>query len=151
MRIIKVVCGLIFDYNNVLICRRKLEKSLGGYWEFPGGKIENDEFYEDALTRELKEELDLEVEIDSHFLSNIHHYENSTIELISFLCRGKRRELKSTDHDKIEWVKYNDLLEWNLAPADIPIAKKLIEDLERLAKEVQEEEDEFNALFRKKE
>lgn len=140
MAIIKVVCGLIFDYDKVLICRRKPEKSLGGYWEFPGGKVEDGEDYFDALEREIKEELDFKIIVDSRYFSVIHEYENTTIELISFLCRGTKRELKSTDHDKIEWVKYDDLLDWNLAPADIPIAKKLIEDFTRVRVERQIEE-----------
>lgn len=141
MAIIKVVCGLIFYNDEVLICRRKPEKSLGGYWEFPGGKVEDGEDYFDALEREIKEELDFKIIVDSHYFPVIHEYENTTIELISFLCRGTKRELKSTDHDKIEWVKYNDLLDWNLAPADIPIAKKLIEDFARVREEREKEED----------
>ncbi|WP_343559000.1 (deoxy)nucleoside triphosphate pyrophosphohydrolase [Sphingobacterium sp.] len=140
MAITKVVCGLIFYNDQVLICRRKPEKSLGGYWEFPGGKVEDGEDYFDALEREIKEELDFKIIVDSHFFSIIHEYENTTIELISFLCRGTKGELKSTDHDKIEWVKYNDLLDWNLAPADIPIAKKLIEDFARVREEREKEE-----------
>jgi 8-oxo-dGTP diphosphatase len=140
MAITKVVCGLIFYNDEVLICRRKPEKSLGGYWEFPGGKVEDGEDYFDALEREIKEELDFKIIVDSHYFPVIHEYENTTIELISFLCRGTKRELKSTDHDKIEWVKYNDLLDWNLAPADIPIAKKLIEDFARVREEREKEE-----------
>lgn len=53
MDLITVVCGIIFKDDLVLICRRKAEKSLGGYWEFPGGKIEDSESNEESLLRKL--------------------------------------------------------------------------------------------------
>ncbi|MDR2274902.1 MAG: (deoxy)nucleoside triphosphate pyrophosphohydrolase [Sphingobacterium sp.] len=148
MAITKVVCGLIFYNDEVLICRRKPEKSLGGYWEFPGGKVEDGENYFEALEREIKEELDFEIIVDDYYSTVVHEYEkNNTIELISFLCRGTKRELQSTDHDQIEWVKYTELLNWGLAPADIPIAKELIEEFACIGEEMKKEEDEFNAPF----
>jgi len=128
MATIKVVCGIIICNDEVLICRRKPEKSLGGYWEFPGGKVEDMESYEESLLRELIEELNLKVEIKQHFLDIVHQYEKSTIELISFICETESIVTESTDHDQLEWVKVRDLLNWKLAPADIPIAKELIRE-----------------------
>ncbi|WP_333627690.1 (deoxy)nucleoside triphosphate pyrophosphohydrolase [Sphingobacterium siyangense] len=127
MDLIKVVCGIIFKDDLVLICRRKAEKSLGGYWEFPGGKVEDGESNEESLLRELIEELNLKVEIKQHFFDTVHQYDNGAIELISFICETENIASESTDHDQLEWVKVSDLLNWKLAPADIPIAKKLIE------------------------
>lgn len=126
MAIIKVVCGIIFKDNLVLICRRKQEKSLGGYWEFPGGKVEESESHEESLLRELIEELNLKVEIKQHFFDTIHHYDKGAIELISFICSTTGNVVESTDHDQLEWIKVSDLLNWKLAPADIPIAQVLI-------------------------
>ena len=126
MAITKVVCGIIFKDDLVLICRRKREKSLGGYWEFPGGKVEDDESYEESLLRELIEELNLKVEIKEHFFNTVHHYDKGSIELISFICETENIAIESTDHDLLEWVEVDDLLNWKLAPADIPIAKELI-------------------------
>ena len=126
MNLFKVVCGIISKDDHILICRRKSEKSLGGYWEFPGGKVDNNETYEEALKRELIEELGLEVTIDCHFFNNKHQYETSTIELISFKCTTTQSKIILIDHDRIEWVKTHSLLEWRLAPADIPTAQKLI-------------------------
>ncbi|MGJ1227755.1 (deoxy)nucleoside triphosphate pyrophosphohydrolase [Sphingobacterium siyangense] len=123
---IKVVCGIICKDDRVLICRRKASKSLGGYWEFPGGKVEENETYEESLKRELREELGLEVIIDSHFLDNTHQYETVNIELISFKCSTEQSEIKKVDHDRTEWVLISSLLDWQLAPADIPIAKSLM-------------------------
>jgi len=127
MGIVKVVCAIIFKDDLVLICRRKPEKSLGGYWEFPGGKVEDSETYEETLTRELAEELDLKINIDQPFVNHIHHYERGSIELISFICSTDQSKLKLVDHDRIEWVKVEDLLKWQLAPADIPIARALVD------------------------
>jgi len=61
---IEVVCGVIYnEHGQVLICRRAKHKSLAGYWEFPGGKIETDELPEQSLSRELLEELGMEVSV----------------------------------------------------------------------------------------
>jgi 8-oxo-dGTP diphosphatase len=129
MDLIKVVCGIIFKDDLVLICRRKPEKSLGGYWEFPGGKVEDGESKEESLLRELIEELNLKVKIKQHFFDTVHQYDNGAIELISFICETENIASESTDHDQLEWVNVSDLLNWKLAPADIPIAKELIEEL----------------------
>ncbi|HPF12489.1 MAG TPA: (deoxy)nucleoside triphosphate pyrophosphohydrolase [Flavobacteriaceae bacterium] len=124
---IQVVCGLILNNNGkILICRRKREKFLEGYWEFPGGKVEEGETPQKTLKRELKEELKMEVEIDIFFATNIHDYSDFTIELISYLCTFIEAEFEMTDHDRFEWVLPKDLLNWKLAPADIPIAKEYI-------------------------
>lgn len=128
MAITKVVCGIIFKDDLVLICRRKPEKSLGGYWEFPGGKVEEAESYEESLLRELIEELNLKVQIKQHFFDTVHHYDKGAIELISFICSTTGTVVESTDHDRLEWIKVSDLLNWELAPADIPIAQELIEE-----------------------
>lgn len=126
---IKVTCGLIFSEDNIFLCRRNQEKSLGGYWEFPGGKVERNEAFETCLERELQEELNMEVEVIRHFRTIHHDYEEFSIELISFLCDFKNATFSLKDHDAYEWVDPKTLLDWNLAPADIPIAKAIVEKL----------------------
>ncbi|RZL69768.1 MAG: (deoxy)nucleoside triphosphate pyrophosphohydrolase [Pedobacter sp.] len=126
MDTIRVACGIIFKEDKILLCRRKAEKSLGGYWEFPGGKVEFDESESEALIRELKEELAMQVEIGKHFKTIIHQYENVQIELIAYCCKFIQADFVLIDHDEIQWVKNTELLSFNLAPADVPIAKALI-------------------------
>jgi len=127
MDTVKVVCGVIFkEDKKMLLCRRKAEKSLGGYWEFPGGKVEANESESDALVRELREELSILVEIKKHFKTIIHKYENVQIELIAYCCEFIQADFVLIDHDEIQWVEKTKLLNFNLAPADIPIAKALI-------------------------
>ncbi|MCX3264218.1 (deoxy)nucleoside triphosphate pyrophosphohydrolase [Pedobacter agri] len=126
MDTVRVVCGIIFKEDKILLCRRKAEKSLGGYWEFPGGKVEPDESEGDALKRELREELSMQVEINNHFKTITHQYENVQIELIAYGCKFIQADFVLIDHNEIQWVKNTDLLSFNLAPADVPIAKTLI-------------------------
>ena len=128
METVKVVCGIIFNDNKVFICRRMPKKSLGGYWEFPGGKIEQGESNEASLTRELIEELGMSLEVKDYFKTNLHDYGKFIIELIAYKCNFIDANFRLTDHDKYEWVNVKDLSNWNLAPADIPIAKELIID-----------------------
>lgn len=132
MDTIKVVCGIIFRNNQILICRRKPEKALGGFWEFPGGKVEEGEEHKQTLARELMEELGMQVSVLDHYVTIIHQYEKFTIELIAFTCHYLSASLTMLDHDAIEWVDPRQLLNWNLAAADIPIAQKIAKDGEGL-------------------
>ncbi|WP_454060632.1 (deoxy)nucleoside triphosphate pyrophosphohydrolase [Elizabethkingia ursingii] len=86
---IRVVCGVIFNEGRILLCRRKPEKSLGGYWEFPGGKIEVGETEEESLYRELQEELGITVKIDRHFKTIVHSYDTFTMGVSRELCQYK--------------------------------------------------------------
>ena len=70
---IKVVCGIIYKDRKIFIARRKPHKSMGGLWEFPGGKIEEGEEYADSLKRELQEELEMQVEVNDFLMENIHN------------------------------------------------------------------------------
>ncbi|WP_343522016.1 (deoxy)nucleoside triphosphate pyrophosphohydrolase [Pedobacter sp.] len=123
MDTVKVVCGIIFKEDRILLCRRKPVKSLGGYWEFPGGKVESSESESEALIRELKEELSMQVEIGKHFKTAVHQYEQIQIELIAYTCKFIQADFRLVDHDEIQWVRKTELLKFNLAPADIPIAE----------------------------
>ncbi len=122
---IKVVCGIIYKNRQILICRKKPDKSLGGYWEFPGGKIEAGETAPEALYRELKEELGMSASIGKRYTTVFHSYETCTIELTAYICQFEEASFRLTDHDCYKWIDANDLNMYNLAPADIAIAEKL--------------------------
>jgi 8-oxo-dGTP diphosphatase len=125
MKTLKVVCGIIWKDGKIFIARRKPEKSLGGYWEFPGGKIEEGEDAEIALIRELKEEFEMEVQVKIYFGQNIHQYENFQIELIAYECDFVKASFKLTDHDEYKFVEPKELAQVKLAPADTFIVKAL--------------------------
>lgn len=125
MKTVKVVCGIIWKDGKVFIARRKPEKSMGGYWEFPGGKIEKSENEEQALKRELKEELGMEVLVGKRIGQNTHKYETITIELIAYECEFISASYQLTDHDEYNFVNPENLTNFNLAPADLFIVEIL--------------------------
>jgi 8-oxo-dGTP diphosphatase len=125
MKNIEVVCGIIWKEGQVLIARRKSEKTLGGFWEFPGGKIEEGENPESALKRELKEELGMNVLIRRHFGTNIHEYENLKIQLMAYACDFVSATFQLTDHDEWRFVKPNEFRNYCFAPADISFLNKI--------------------------
>lgn len=120
-----VVCGLVFDQKDRLLLCRRMKGDLKGYWEFPGGKREN-ESAEEALQRELLEELDLEVAVEDHFMDSVHAYPGRSIRLMAYRCRALGSIGRMTDHDAAEWHHLKDISVKELAPADIPIAEALI-------------------------
>jgi len=117
---IQVVCGIISNEGKVFIARRKNGKSLAGYWEFPGGKIEVGELENEALIRELEEELNMKVEIIKHLGAFVHYYENFSLNLIGFKCNLIKWNGMMTDHDKAEWVLPEELVKYKFAEADLP-------------------------------
>lgn len=126
MKPIKVVCGIIWKENKVFIARRKAGKSLAGFWEFPGGKLEEGEEPESALVRELEEELGMKVKISAFFGSQVHHYERFSIELLAYTCTFIAASYQLTDHDETAFVDPKDLASYQLAPADLFIMDRLI-------------------------
>lgn len=126
MDMIKVVCGLIYRGEKIFICRRNPEKSLGGFWEFPGGKVEPGEAERECLIRELHEELGMQVSVGRHFKTVIHYYDKFTIELISYVCQFQTATFTLVDHDAYEWVDILSLQKKKLAPADVSIANEIL-------------------------
>lgn len=122
---IKVVCGIIWNDKKVFIARRKPEKSLAGFWEFPGGKLEKEENPESALMRELNEELGMKVKVNSFFGSTIHHYSEFSIELEAYDCEFISKTGVMTDHDDCAFVRPNELSNYKLAAADLFFVNKL--------------------------
>ncbi len=124
--IVKVVCAIIWKDDKVFIARRKPEKSLGGYWEFPGGKLETDEDPKMGLKRELLEELGMKVKEIEYFGYNKYDYEVFTIELIAYSCLFVSADFNLIDHDDYAFIPSDEFGNYNLAPADIPFTEMLI-------------------------
>jgi 8-oxo-dGTP diphosphatase len=122
---IKVICGIIYKGDEIFIGRRKKGKVMAGKWEFPGGKIEENESEPYALIRELKEELGMSVSVQEKLGSNIHEYNSFTINLVAYKCSFISATFNLTDHDKFDWVLPSELENYNLAEADIPLANLL--------------------------
>jgi len=119
---IQVTCALITNnQNQVLVAQRSETMSLPLKWEFPGGKIEADETAEDCLIREIKEELNIEIQIVKALPLNTHAYLKVTIELIPFICKQISGEIILKEHAQYRWLHKNDLLALDWADADVPI------------------------------
>ncbi|WP_456403738.1 (deoxy)nucleoside triphosphate pyrophosphohydrolase [Hydrogenimonas sp.] len=124
-----VTAAIIQKDNKVLLARRSKNQNLAGYWEFPGGKLEEGETLQHCLERELFEELNVKSEVYEVIAESIYTYEKGTIKLIALNTKILDDSFQLIVHDNIEWVAIKDLLNFNLAPADVPIAKKLQGDL----------------------
>ena len=97
---------------------------MAGYWEFPGGKLENGERPEFCLVRELKEEFDVETTVGQFFDENTHDYGDKVVRLLAYQVTHNSGEFKLIDHDKILWLTPEELGSVKWAPADIPLVEK---------------------------
>lgn len=119
---IDVVAGLILDEaGRLLACKRPEGKHLGGKWEFPGGKVEPDESAQEALVRELEEELGIRVETGAALTPVVWDYGRGPIRLHPFVCRILGGELHPHEHSEIRWCSRDELKDLDWAEADLPI------------------------------
>ena len=121
---ITVTAGIIEKNGLVFAARRGEGRHLAGYWEFPGGKLENDESPEHCLARELKEEFDVETSVGQFFAESIHNYDGKVVKLLAYQVTHSKGDFKLIDHDKVVWLSPQELGSINWAPADIPIVEK---------------------------
>lgn len=128
MKKIEVVAGVIFWEDRVLCVQRPKNKLhyISEKFEFPGGKIEEGETKEEALHRELLEELNLSTKIKSFFLTVVHKYPDFELIMHSFLCEVESKELTLHEHIDQKWLTLDELTNLDWAAADIPIVNKLI-------------------------
>lgn len=123
---INVVAGIIRNNDNkILIAQRNMKKSQGGLWEFPGGKIENDETMEEAIVREIKEELDMDIVFESYFDEKKYIYPEKEINLIALNCRIIGEKYNVLEHEKVEWITVEEFDNFEFAPADVYFVNKL--------------------------
>lgn len=125
---LKVVAALIEKDSKVLIAKRITgNKEVIGKWEFPGGKVEADETEEQAIEREIKEEFELVIKAEKFLTNNECRYPNKSIDLRLYSCKYVNGEFKLHDHSEYKWVEVNELLDYDLALADIPLARYVVE------------------------
>ena len=117
-----VTAAIIVEEGKILIARRAPGEKLAGMWEFPGGKVEGEETLVDCLTRELREELGVSVSVGPIVAESVYEYPHGSIRLIALRTRILAGTLSLTVHDQVDWVAPDNLLRYQLAPADIPIA-----------------------------
>ncbi len=126
--VITVVAALIKRNNKVLIAKRSTgDENVFGKWEFPGGKVEKDETEEEAIEREIKEEFEMNIVAKKFIVNNICEYPSKKVDLRLYECVYLNGEFKLHDHSEYKWVEIEKLLDYDLAKADIPLAKYLID------------------------
>lgn len=123
---IHVVAAVIRAENLFLCARRKPEKSMGGFWEFPGGKVEPNEPPKLALERELVEELNLAVGVGDKLGETVTGIAPEILLELYECGLPTRIEVQSTDHDLIVWLPRAELLSLEWAPADLPFVQQLV-------------------------
>lgn len=129
----KIVTAAIIRRNGfVLLARRSSSKKLAGFWEFPGGKVEDGETSEECLARELREELGIQTIVGRKCAESSYQYDHGKFRIVAYLIEWFAGDLRPRVHDRVEWVKIKDLSEYQLLPADEPIAA-VVRNLEGLA------------------
>jgi 8-oxo-dGTP diphosphatase len=122
---IEVAAGLVFREGKLLISRRAEGSHLSGFWEFPGGKREPNESFEECLRRELREELGIEVEVRQLIQSLTHEYPEKTVHLKFFHCDWLGNEPRALQCAAFKWVTREELGQHHFPPAD----NRLLESL----------------------
>ena len=121
---ITVVAALIKKNNKYLIARRSTGSSeVLDKWEFPGGKVEKDETEEHAIEREIKEEFEMDIKTVKYLTNNVCEYPSKKIDLRLYECKYLSGDFHLHDHSEYKFVNKNEIINYDLCPADIPLAK----------------------------
>jgi 8-oxo-dGTP diphosphatase len=120
-----VTAAIIQKEDCILLARRSFGEKLAGFWEFPGGKVENGETPEACLARELDEELRISVRIGAKCVESLHQYDHGSFRILAYFVEWLAGDPHPSVHDRLEWVRLDEIDGYQLLPADIPIAASL--------------------------
>ncbi len=123
---IEVTCAIILKGNKILVTQRSEKMKLPLKWEFPGGKVEKNETEESCLLREIKEELNLEIEIIEKLESKKFDYETFSINLIPFVAKYLNGVIVLSEHKDFKWLTKGELKFLDWAAADIPVLNEFL-------------------------
>jgi mutator protein MutT len=127
--IIDVAAGLVFRDGKLLITQRHAQTHLGGLWEFPGGKREGEETFEQCLKRELHEELGVAVLVGQLIESLTHAYSTKTVRLNFYRCTLNIGEPQPLGCADLKWIGPQELQQYQFPPADERLLERLREDV----------------------
>ena len=120
-----VVAALIWDGDRFLACQRPANKARALLWEFVGGKVEPGETFQQALIRECREELDIELAVGELFMEVIHEYPDLTVRLSLFNATIASGEPKLLEHNDLRWITVDEIDDLSFCPADDEILDRL--------------------------
>lgn len=121
---LNVTAAIIEKNGKVLAARRKAGLHLAGYWEFPGGKLEDGETPEECLHRELVEEFNIDSSIGMFVGESVFDYGSKVVRLLAYQVKHLEGVFQLIDHDELRWLSMDELNEVKWAPADIPLVKQ---------------------------
>ena len=128
MKEIKVVAAIIKNEDKILATKRGYGEFIN-MWEFPGGKIEPGETKKQALVREIKEELNIEINVDKFALDIEYQYPNFYLFMSCFMCSIKEGSIELLEHNEGKWITKEELNTLNRLPADIDAVNYLKENM----------------------
>jgi len=123
---INVVCAIIMVGDKILVTQRSEKMKLPLKWEFPGGKIEQNESDIDCIEREIKEKLNIKIKVLKKLTNNIHSYIGLHVNLIPYIVEYVSGEIILTEHKSFNLVEKENLLKLDWAEADLPIVRELL-------------------------
>ena len=122
----EVVAALIRNKDRFMICQRPANKSRGMLWEFPGGKVEPGETGPQALIRECREELGVELIVEDEFMDVFYEYPDISVHLTLFNAKIAGGVLKRLEHNDIRFILKSEIPLYDFCPADGPILERLM-------------------------
>ncbi|HLQ74168.1 MAG TPA: (deoxy)nucleoside triphosphate pyrophosphohydrolase [Bacillota bacterium] len=126
---INVVGAVIVKEGKILCAQRSGEGTLPYLWEFPGGKIEKNETKEEALVREINEEMNCTISVGNKITTTTYEYPFGIVQLTTFYCTLENGDPKLLEHEAAEWVEPKELHTYDWAPADIPAIEMIQESM----------------------
>ena len=118
MKVTHVVAAIIKKDSHYLIAKRNRDKYMGLKWEFPGGKVEESETFEEALSREILEELNVSIDIHNKIAEEKYEDNEINIVLHYFICTLNKGDLLLSEHEAIEWVAKEDFDHYDFVAGD---------------------------------
>ncbi len=122
---VEVVAALIWENDKFMICQRPANKARGLLWEFVGGKVEKGETKEEALIRECREELAVELTVGEVFMDVVHEYPDITVHLTLFNASIREGVPQRLEHNDIRWITAGEMDEYDFCPADEVILEEI--------------------------
>ena len=122
---VEVVAALIWNGDRFLICQRPAHKARGLLWEFVGGKVEPGETKEQALIRECREELNVELDVGTPFMEVQHQYPDLTVHLTLFLAAIRQGTPQMLEHNDIRWITVSEIPQYEFCTADVEILEHI--------------------------
>lgn len=125
MKHLEVVAALIWDKNRFLICQRPKDKGCALLWEFVGGKVEPGESHEQALIRECREELGIQVSVGNEFMDVTHEYPDAVVHLTLYEATIVSGIPQRLEHQDFQWILPDEISQYPFCPADQAILERI--------------------------